>query len=265
MTDKTISPEDLVELERAKRLLENPGFIARVANIIGMPLEKAMEALPPRASQAIEKAAHAAISSALKASLKTFLKQPKNKRNLKWLHKLLVGVTGAAGGFFGWAALAAELPVSTMIMLRSIAAIARANGEDLHKADTQVACVMVFALGGPKKSDDASESGYYAVRMALAKTVTEAAKYIAEKGLAEEGAPVLVRLIATIAARFGVIVSEKAAAVMIPVVGAAGGAAINLAFIHHFQKMADGHFTVRRLERKYGAETVRAAYDSIVA
>ena len=35
-----------------------------------------------------------------------------------------------------------------------------------------------------------------------------------------------------------------------------GGAAINVLFIDHFQNMARGHFTVRRLERAFG-EVVR--------
>jgi hypothetical protein len=47
--------------------------------------------------------------------------------------------------------------------------------------------------------------------------------------------------------------------------GAAGGAAINVAFMDHFQDMAEGHFTVRSLERKYGAEVVRAAYEKLSA
>jgi hypothetical protein len=46
----------------------------------------------------------------------------------------------------------------------------------------------------------------------------------------------------------------------VPVVGAAGGATVNVLFITHFQAMAGGHFTVRRLERKYGAELVQARY-----
>jgi hypothetical protein len=49
----------------------------------------------------------------------------------------------------------------------------------------------------------------------------------------------------------------------VPAIGAAGGAAINLVFINHFQDMARGHFTVRRLERKYGAEVVREEYSRL--
>ena len=80
------------------------------------------------------------------------------------LHKLAVTGTGAAGGAFGVSALALELPLSTTVMLRSIADIARAEGEDLRAPDAKLACLSVFALGGRATSDDATESAYYVAR-----------------------------------------------------------------------------------------------------
>jgi len=71
-----------------------------------------------------------------------------------------------------------------------------------------------------------------------------------------------VRLIALIGARFGIVVSEKAAAQAVPILGAAGGALVNTVFIGHYQDMAQGHFMVRRLERRHGSEVVREAYDA---
>ena len=71
------------------------------------------------------------------------------------------------------------------------------------------------------------------------------------------------RLVSLIAARFGIVVSEKAAAQLVPVIGAAGGALINTIFIGHYQDMARGHFIVRRLEKTHGAGPVREAYDKI--
>jgi hypothetical protein len=148
-------------------------------------------------------------------------------------------------------------------MLRSIADVARSEGEKIKALETKLACLEVFALGGNSRIDDAAETGYYAVRVALAKALSEAAKYIAEKGLVNESAPAIVRFIAAIAARFGVVVSEKAAAQAVPAIGAAGGAIINTVFIDHFQDMARGHFIVRRLERKYGEKTVRREYEAM--
>jgi hypothetical protein len=49
----------------------------------------------------------------------------------------------------------------------------------------------------------------------------------------------------------------------VPGIGAAAGATINLMFMTHFQDVSRGHFTVRRLERLYGEDVVRRAYDGL--
>jgi len=51
---------------------------------------------------------------------------------------------------------------------------------------------------------------------------------------------------------------------MMPILGAVGGALINLLFINHFQSAARGHFIVRRLERKYGEELVKREYEKVL-
>jgi len=33
--------------------------------------------------------------------------------------------------------------------------------------------------------------------------------------------------------------------------------------MHHFQEMARGHFVVKRLEKQYGREAVRTAYERL--
>ena len=73
----------------------------------------------------------------------------------------------------------------------------------------------------------------------------------------------MTRLISNIASRFGVAVSEKVAAQAVPIVGAIGGGLINALFVDHFQNTADAHFTVRSLERKYGADVVKQQYEQI--
>ncbi len=168
------------------------------------------------------------------------------------------------GGAFGLIALPIELPITTTVIMRSIADIARSEGEDLRDAATRFACLEVFAMGGPSDEDDAAESGYFAVRAALARAVSEAAKYVAERAVIGDGGPVIIRLLAQIAARFNTVVGEKIMAQGVPVVGALGGATINVLFIEHFQEMARGHFVVRRLERKYGEDEVRKAYGEII-
>ena len=108
--------------------------------------------------------------------------------------------------------------------------------------------------------DDAAETGYFGVRAALASAVSDALKYTVSTGATNQAAPALIKLIKQIAARFSIPVTQKAAAQAVPVIGAVGGALINTLFIDHFQDIARGHFVVRRLERTYSTELVRAAY-----
>jgi hypothetical protein len=175
-------------------------------------------------------------------------------------HRKLVGVCGAIGGAAGGAALALELPVSTTLMLRAIADIAREEGEDLSDPAVSFACLEVFALGGHGEGEGVLEGGYLALRGIFAKSVSDAAGYVAAGGVAAESAPVVARFIAKISSRFGVVVTQKSAAQAAPILGALGGAVVNLAFMEHFETLARGHFTVRRLERAYGEYEVRSEY-----
>jgi hypothetical protein len=257
-----ISDEDWVLLKEAKQILENPGFAAKITNLVGAPVEKAFALLPQKLTEVVSAATQKALQVALGVAIGSMHNHIGGRSYDSW-HTLSVIATGAGGGALGLPALTVELPVSTTVMLRSIADIARSQGEDLTGINSRLACLEVFAFGGKSTRDDASETGYFAVRALLAASVTDAAKYAAERGLAKEGAPPLVRLIVQIADRFGVQVSEKVAAQGVPVVGALGGALINWAFIDYFQDIARAHFTVRRLERKYGPEEVRKTYDQL--
>jgi hypothetical protein len=258
-----LSAQDRSALRAAVRALEHPGFAARLASALGQPIERMGRALPPAASEAIAAVTTKALNAALSVALSTLRREPR-AGSPRW-HAALAAAAGAAGGAFGLVSLPIELPVSTVIMLRSIAEIARRSGEDLTTPDAALACVQVFALGARGPGSEATESGYFAVRGILAKSVSEAARFIAERGILEEGAPVLVRLMTLVAARFGVVVTQKLVAQAIPVIGAVGGAAVNYAFIEHFQDTAAGHFTVRRLERIHGKDTVRDEYERLRA
>lgn len=254
---------DLVELREAKRLLENPGLAIDLANAVGQPIEWALARLPERAARVVATSTRTALDKALGVALST-LDARAARAPRDWRHRAAVWASGAAGGAFGLAGLPLELPVSTTLMLRSIAENARAQGEDLGDPEARLNCLLVFALGGRSRADDAAEAGYFAVRVAFARTVAEAAEYVAgrvaAKQAAERSAPALVRLLAGIAGRFGMAVQQKLLAQLVPVVGAAGGALVNEVFMRHFQDTARGHFTVRRLERRYGTEDVRRAY-----
>ena len=253
--------EDRIALRRAKSLLERPGLAMRIAETVGAPIESLFSALPDGAAAMVRTATTKSLNAALRAATSIMDEQPRSASER--LHTLAVAASGALGGVFGFSALAAELPVSTTLMLRSIADIARSEGHSIKSPEVQLHCIEVFALGGPGRGDDAIESGYFAVRAALAKAVSEAVEHLLARGVASEAAPALVGLISKVAARFGIPVTEKIMAQSVPLIGAAGGAAINVLFINHFQDVARGHFTVLRLEGKYGVEEVRLVYAAI--
>jgi len=245
-----LSSEDIEDLMRAVACLEGTSFAQRMTDAIGKPVGAMSYALPEPVRQIVARASESALRAALKVALRTIdVKAP--SKSASRAHKIATAASGAVGGAFGLPALPFELPISTAILLRSIAEIAREEGEDLRDPGAGLACIEVFALGGKAAPEAAFESGYFAVRAALAKSVTDSARFIAQQGA--QSAAVLTRLISQIAARFGVIVSEKLVAQSAPILGAIGGAAVNALFAQHFQILARGHFIVRRLERKHGA------------
>jgi hypothetical protein len=264
----TLGPHDLELLRQAVHRLERPSFGARVASLAGTPLEKLVGLLPRRANAVIGFATRKAIGAALRVALTTLdtRARPAGLRSSadRW-HLGATAATGAVGGAFGVAALALELPLTTTIMLRSIADIARSEGADLDDPAVRLECVRVLAMGGNAGSDDAADVGYYAAREAMSRMVSDAASHLARHGLQKEGAPVLVGLVRAIAERYSIQVSQKAAAQWVPVLGALGGATVNSIFMDHFQSMARGHFIVRRLESLHGPDTVRRAYQALAA
>jgi len=257
-----ISKEDLEELRYARELLENPGLAVKITNVVGTPIEKAFDMLPEGWGEAVSKGTKKALETAVYSALLT-LRSDKKVLSSNRLHKIMAAGLGAAGGFWGLPALSIELPASTTVMMRSIGDIARSEDHDLTDPAIKIACIEVFALGGPEASDDGAETGYFAVRAALAKAVNDAVRHIAARGFSETSAPALVRMISQVSSRFGLQVTEKVAAQSLPFLGAAGGAAINTLFIDHFQNMARGHFIVLRLEKHYGGDVVQKAYLSL--
>jgi hypothetical protein len=254
-----IASGDLEDLLYARSLLENPGLAMKITGFLGVPLEKGFSLLPKGWSDIVASSTRKALEAAFHSAVMT-MHDGRDTTAANAFHKFMVAGTGAAGGFWGLPALVVELPVSTTLMMRSIADIARSEGQRITDPQVKIACLEVFAFGGPGKGDDAAETGYFAVRAALAKTVAEATKHIATRGLSEKAAPAFIRLLAQISSRFGIQVSEKIAAQAIPIIGAFGGAVINTLFMDHFQAMARGHFIILRLEKKYGADAVEREY-----
>lgn len=262
------SSEHQEKLENAVKILEFPTFTAKAAEVIGKPAELALTALPAPISNKIGQFTQACLHTAFRVVLLTVNKKKRFKKAQNIIHKGLVTATGATGGFFGAPALAAELTASTAIMMRSIAEIAREKGEDLTAIEPRLACISVLGLDASstvKGTDDTNASKYFAIKKAMASEIAKATEYYAANAVSEETPPVVVKLLNKIAERFGIQLTEKIAAEWIPVFGAVTGGSINLLFISHFQRIAEGHFTVRQLERMYGKQRTQMEYEGVLS
>jgi hypothetical protein len=248
-----LSDSDRTILRNAARQFANArGATIRLAELLGLTLGKAARLFGNSAAVMLgnnwERKYQSLVEQALRQAfdLATLGLDPEGQQEpWAWLHKALVTASGTVGGFIGAPGLAADLPITTCLILRSIAEIARAHGEDIQSDEGRRACLEVFAFGGPQVADEELEAGYWAARAALSHTTIEA-------------------MIRAIAPQLGLVLSEKYVAQAIPIAGAAAGATLNYIFMDFYQQMARVHFAVREVERHNDREAVRACFDALV-
>ena len=123
------SDVDRAALTAAIKRLEEPRFAGKLTTLAGRPAELVARALPRPAASVVAKAAEAALTQALDIALFS-LRDPRFIGG-RVVHSALASASGAVGGALGLAALPVELPVSTAIMLRTIAEIAVKKGKTL--------------------------------------------------------------------------------------------------------------------------------------
>jgi hypothetical protein len=269
-----IPPREVEFVEQAAKYMENPSFLVRLADIVGMPLEAMTKLAPSWVSESVTLALRRGLdfslftlpTNSLETNRFSFLED-----RVWWVgyrHSAVTALTGGAGGLFGTLGLCVELPVTTCVMLRSMAAIAAVYGEDLRDTKARIECLSLFGMGAPSSADDEMDSSYLTVRASLGTLVSHAAKFVAHTPSSEVmlsikngTAPTLVKLLGKISRRFEMTVSEKLMAQAIPVVGALGGATVNVMFAEHFNAIARYHFGLRHLERRWGDETIRVIYE----
>ena len=276
-------------IAEAAAYLERPGFLVRASNTIGRPAEALLRRLPGPAGKLLDRATEAALRRAMEVAL---VRLPRKRpvdtdapvRDLVAAtfhrgsaHTMAVGAAGFAGGMWGMAALPLELPATTIVMLRAIADIAAQLGADLDDPEQRLSCLAVFALGDGAQGAAASElhthqTSYYASRVGLQRGMQTLGRWAAAASADEVAKQVLKgrgglvgELLARLVPRFGTVVSQKTALQILPVVGAATAAAMNVAFLDHYHQVARYHFALQLLERRHGEDAVRACFEAAAA
>ncbi|WJR81435.1 EcsC family protein [Bradyrhizobium sp. NP1] len=262
-TTIVLTPADHAALKVAVRHLETPNFAARLADYAGAPVNRILTLLPKTVNRQLSGLVRTAVMKGLDVVVDTLNEKPAGTPATTF-SSLLAGVAGGVSGMLGLGALAVELPLTTTFMLRAIAEIAQHEGEDLSKLEARLACLEVFAFGA-KRTEENVDVGYYAARTLISKYTGDVAALFLERGAVDASAPVVAGFVTEIVSRFGLVVSDKIAAGAVPVIGAVSGATVNIIFMEHFQRIAKGHFTLRRLERAYGAAHVHQHYSALAS
>lgn len=275
----TLDANDIAFIREAAHGLEHPGRIADLLNTVGRPTDAILKRLPGWMTRRIELAIQRALMNSMEWAVRTLdsavTVQESDASALSKIvvntrgpmHVAAASILGGISGAFGIVALPIELPVTTLVILRSIASIARDRGADLDDPATRLECVSVLGLGGPVVGDEVMESSYLTSRVGLALLIRDASGFIAGRtaidvteAMTRGVAPEMFRLISAIANRFGYAAMDLAYAQVLPIAGAVGGAALNGYFASYFNRMARYHFGLRRLERIYGEAAVQNAY-----
>src|ERR1051325_1775882 len=108
-----LSADDEAALREAVLVLERPSLAARLAALVGRPVEFFGRLLPTAVSEMASRAAQVALRASLRVALDPRLPAGGDRAG-RW-HKALAAASGAVGGTFGLPALAVELPISTTI------------------------------------------------------------------------------------------------------------------------------------------------------
>ena len=234
-----LQPDAAAELRHAIDLLHSNHLVTRLGSLFGRAFDAGagamMRRLPEGVREGLNGFVERGLLAAVDGALMSVLMTPGAFTRLtraRWFGAATVAVSGFAGGAAGLPGTLVELPVTTTLLMRAILEVARSEGEDLATDEARLACLEVFALGGPEVADNAAESGYFVARLGMAELLRQAA------GQGLRG--VMPRAVATVATRFGVPVAWKLAGQAIPLAGAAAGAALNVAFLDHFQARGPG-------------------------
>ncbi|NRD18666.1 EcsC family protein [Winogradskyella eckloniae] len=272
----SISPEDKILLSNAKSSMHNLSWAIRNINKVGNTVETGVKFVPKKVLLKVQKITESVLLKIIQANLLTIQKNKKFSKPSKKTYKGIVTSTGAISGFFGastgfgTAIFASEVTLTTKFLMRTIMDIARSEGEDIYTLEGQMACLQVFALGGESNNDDDLDASYYTTRLTLNSAINNVSasgiKVTLDnlaKGAGVLGSNAIGSFLSNIASRLSLFISEKFVAQAVPLIGALGGGGLNYVFVDHFQKMATAHFTIRRLERKYGENNIKQIYNTI--
>jgi len=184
---------------------------------------------------------------------------------------------GAEGALLGSATTLAEgVPGAQLIIPSLILTDVTASVTLLSRQTCRMASVYGFSPKAPENlphvlaalapQTDTADEGYLAVKSAVVASIRETSRFAArtagvliDRPLLQREAPQMIRLIAYVAERLGVTVTQKELGILVPVAGAVLNSSLNMAFQQISHQTAKDYFRQLLLEDRYGDELVSVA------
>ncbi|GAB4343112.1 MAG: EcsC family protein [Calditrichia bacterium] len=251
-----MSREDRRRLRAAGLVLERSSFLMLVADNAKLPVEALSKIIPAKDREKVKnwlvRHSHKAVDFLVNPFESPEETPPREKR-YRWLSTL----SGAATGVFGLPGALVDIPVTYMMALKTVINVACQYGEDLTCLENRLACLEVLAVSGSLTEERDKIGAYFKVRAIMAVRLRSAEKALLNSAAGKQLTQLLVKTVSQMLSRFGVVLTEKLVLQSMVVIGGIAGAAINHAFMKHIEETARAHFTIRQLERKYGAERIQ--------
>ncbi|MCU9847205.1 EcsC family protein [Defluviimonas sp. WL0024] len=236
-----LPPDALAEISvLALRLQRANGPVMRALNAFGGRIEARMTGLPENLRRLIETGMVEILAGAYEVAGRVGAHRALPDTG-NWGHRAAVATGGALGGVGGLGTALVELPATIALFFGAMQKVAGQYGFDPASAETRAVCIEVFGAGGPLAEDDGVNTSFLGTRLAVNGRAVQA-------------------LIQQVAPTLAAVIGRKLATQAVPVIGAAAGAGLNLAFLSYYQEMAHVRFGLKRLADRYGAAPVDTAF-----
>lgn len=194
--------------------------------------------------------------------------------SFKMRSRVLLGVEGALLG--AATTLAEGVPGAQLIIPSLMLADVTTSVTLLSRQTCRLASVYGFSpksaeniphvLAALAPQTETADEGYVALKSAVVASIRETSLFTArtagvmiDRPLLQREAPQMVRLIAYVAERLGVTITQKELGILVPIAGAVLNCSINMAFQQVSHQTAKDYFRQLLLEDRYGDELVSVA------
>lgn len=224
----------------ADRMRRANGPLMRTMNKLGGQVEDRLQLLPVQIREGMTTLAAGLLVQVYTAAARIGGSRVVPKADGR-LHRLAAIASGAAGGAAGLGSAMIELPATVTLIFGAMQKVAAEEGFDPASEDVRAVCLDVLGSGGPGRADDGVNTTFFGARLGLSGAALNA-------------------LIARVAPRFGLMLGQKLASQMVPILGAAAGAGVNYMFMEYFQEMARVRFVLKRLALVHGDDAILSAF-----